>query len=69
MPKRAYIATHLSADELKDKYRKTKDSVESKRWHFLWKVAIGWTVNNSVLAVGISTSYGWKICKDSGVRD
>lgn len=63
MPKRAYIVPHLNANELKDKYRKTKDSVESRRWHFLWKVAIGWSVNNSARAVGISTSYGWKILK------
>lgn len=63
MPKRAYIEPHLSIEELKDRYRKTKDSVESRRWHFLWKVALGWSVKNSALAVGISQSYGWKILK------
>ncbi|ACB50674.1 hypothetical protein cce_1324 [Crocosphaera subtropica ATCC 51142] len=63
MPKQAFIAPHLSTEELKEKYRKAKDSVEARRWHFLWKVANGWTVKNSAIAVGISNSYGWKILK------
>jgi len=44
MPKKAYLADHLSTDELKDGYRKTKDPVESRRWHFLWKISLGWSV-------------------------
>jgi transposase len=63
MPKRAYLAPYFSTEELKDNYRKTKDLVEARRWHFLWKVALGWTVEKSSLAVGISRSYGWKILK------
>jgi transposase len=75
MPKRAYIASHLGTEELKERYRKIKDSVESRRWHFLWKVALGWSVKNSALAVGMSQSYGWKILKSynekgiSGVKN
>lgn len=64
MPKRAYLAPHLSSDELKDTYRKAKDPVESRRWHFLWKIALGWSVKNSAIAVGISNSYGWEILKN-----
>ncbi len=64
MPKQAFLAHHLSTSELKEKYRKTKDLVEARRWHFLWKVSHGWTVKNSALAVGISNSYGWKILKN-----
>jgi hypothetical protein len=52
MPKKAYIPTHFSSDELK------KDPVESRRWHLLWKVSQGWTVKNTALAVGINYDYG-----------
>jgi transposase len=64
MPKKAYLADHLSTEELKDAYRLSQDPVESRRWHFLWKIALGWSVKNSTLAVGISESYGWTILKN-----
>jgi transposase len=64
MPKKAYLAEHLSTDELKDAYRKTQDPVESRRWHFLWKISLGWSVKNSALVVGISNSYAWEILKN-----
>lgn len=57
MPKKAYIPTHFSSDELK------KDPVESRRWHLLWKVSQGWTVKNAALAVRINYDYGKEILK------
>ena len=39
MPKRAYIASHLTVEEIKEKYQKVQDPVESRRWHLLWKIA------------------------------
>jgi transposase len=63
MPKKAYLAEHLSSPELKDKYQKTKDLVESRRWHLLWKISLGWTVKNSATAVGISYPYAKKLLK------
>jgi hypothetical protein len=44
MPKKAYLANHLSTDELKNTYHKAQDPVESRRWHFLWKISLGWSV-------------------------
>jgi transposase len=61
MPKTAYLANHFSSDELKEKYLKSKDSVEARRWHLLWKVSQGWTIKNSALAVGYSYPYAQKI--------
>ena len=63
MPKKAYIEKYYSSSELKKKYLNSKDSVESRRWHLLWKVSLGWTLKNSALAVGISYDYGQKILK------
>jgi hypothetical protein len=68
MPKQVYLAPHFSPSDLRDKYRNSKDPVEARRWHFLWKVALGWTVTKSALAVGISQSYGWKILKNYNAK-
>ena len=37
--------------------------VESRRWHLLWKVSLGWTVKNSAIAVGYSYPYAKSILK------
>ena len=63
MPKKAYLEKHHSSEELKKKYLNSKDSVESRRWHLLWKLSLGWTLKNSAVAVGISYNYGKKILK------
>ncbi len=63
MPKKAYLATHFSSNELKQKYRTSTDSVESRRWHLLWKVSLGWTIKNSAIAVGYSYPYAKSILK------
>lgn len=63
MPKKAYLASHYSSDELKKNYIKSKDSVELRRWHLLWKVSIGWTIKKSAIAVGISYDYAKEIVK------
>ena len=61
MPKTAYLAKYLSSVELKDKYLKSQDTVEARRWHLLWKISLGWTIKNSAVAVGYSYSYAQKI--------
>ena len=61
MPKKAYLASHFSSNELKQKYLKSQDCVESRRWHLLWKVSLGWTIKNSALAVGINYDYAKEI--------
>jgi hypothetical protein len=44
MSKKAYLANHFNADELKQKYLTTPDPVEARRWHVLWKVSLGWNL-------------------------
>ena len=63
MPKKAYIAEHFNSEELKEKYLKCKDPVESRRWHLLWKIRLGWTIKNSSFAVGLDYKYAQKILK------
>ena len=41
MPKKAYLAEHLSSEELKDRYRSSQDSVETRRWHLLGQISLG----------------------------
>ena len=61
MPKKAYLAGHFSSSELKEKYLESRDSVEVRRWHLLWKISKGWTIKNSAIAVGCSYVYAQKI--------
>ena len=63
MPKKAYLASHFSSDELQQKYFKTQDRVESRRWHLLWKISCGWTIKKSALAVGINYDYAREILR------
>jgi transposase len=61
MPKKTYLANYYSSDELKQKYIKSQDSVEARRWHLLWKISLGWTIKNSAVAVGINYDYAKEI--------
>ena len=63
MPRKAYLEKHYSSSELKKKYLNSKDSVESRRWHLLWKVSLGWTLKHSAIAVGINYNYSKEILK------
>lgn len=64
MPKKAYLASHLNTFELKKKYQQSKNPIESRRWHLLWKIAQGWTIKNSAVAVGISYGYAQRIVRN-----
>lgn len=63
MPKLAYLANHYSSSELKQKYLKSRDSIESRRWHLVWKVSLGWSIKNSAIAIGINYDYAKQIVK------
>ena len=63
MPKLAYLANHYSSEQLKQKYLKSQDLIESRRWHLVWKVSLGWSIKNSAAAVGINYDYGKEIIK------
>lgn len=61
MPKKAYLMNYYSSEELKGKYLKSQDAVESRRWHLLWKISLGQTIKNSAIAVGINYDYAKEI--------
>ena len=63
MPKKAYLASYFSSHELQQNYFQSKDRVESRRWHLIWKVSLGWTLKNSALAVGINYDYAQEIIR------
>ena len=63
MPRKAYLADYYSSKELKQKYLKNQDSVESRRWHLLWKISLGWSIKNSAIAIGINYDYAKEIVK------
>ncbi|MDJ0901789.1 MAG: IS630 family transposase [Xenococcus sp. MO_188.B8] len=75
MPRKAHLAKHYSSNELKNKYLKSTDLVESRRWHLLWKISLGWTIKNSAIAVGLNYNYAKEIVKkynklrDEGVKN
>ena len=64
MPKKAYLASHLNVFEIKKRYQQSKNPIESRRWHLLWKIAQGWTIKNSAVAVGISYGYAQRIVRN-----
>ena len=63
MPRKAHIEDHFTAEELEAKYRKSSDPVESRRWHLLWKIRLGWSILNSAVAVGLTYSYAQTILR------
>ena len=63
MPRKASLAPHYSSEELKKKYRTSQDLVETRRWHLLWKISLGWSIKNSAIAIGINYDYAKEIVK------
>jgi hypothetical protein len=53
MPRTAKLASYFNRKQLYEKYRKSNNSVESKRWHLLWKISVGWNIKQSAIMVGI----------------
>lgn len=63
MPRKVHLVKHHSSEELKKRYLKSKDLVESRRWHLLWKISLGWTIKNSALAIGLNYDYAQEIVR------
>jgi molybdate transport repressor ModE-like protein len=63
MPRKAYLANYLNSDELKQKYRQSREPVESRRCHLLWKISLGWSIKKAAIAVGISYRYAKEVLK------
>lgn len=61
MPKLAYLANHLSSEQLKQRYQRCTEPVESRRWHLLWLVSTQWSIKRASEAVGINYDYAKSI--------
>lgn len=55
------LATHLSHEELKTRYKTSTDPVESRRWHLLWLVSQQWYLLDAAASIGVSYSYARKV--------
>lgn len=63
MPRKVELEPHLSPGDLKARYRSSKDPVEARRCHLLWKVASGWTVKAAAAVVGLNYDYARRVVK------
>ena len=63
MSRKVTLAPHLTLRQIQEKYYNSQDRVESRRWHVLWKVGLGWTIKNSAIAVGLSYEYARRVVK------
>lgn len=57
------LAPHLTSDELKTRYQRSKDPVESRRWHLLWLVSQQWYLIDAAASVGVSYSYARQVVR------
>jgi transposase len=75
MPRRIYLAPHLTTDELQKRYRAATDPVERSHWHFLWLLAGGMTATAVAAITGYSAYWIGRIARryntegPDGVRD
>ncbi|MEB3886909.1 helix-turn-helix domain-containing protein [Lyngbya sp. CCY1209] len=63
MPPKAHIEPHLSADDLKSRYRQARDTTEARRWHLLQLVSGGWTIKRAAEVVGLNYDYAKEIIR------
>ena len=69
MPRKASLANYYSSEELKHKYPTSPSLVESRRWHLLWKISLGWSIRDNAIAIGINYDSAKEIvqkCNKSG---
>ncbi|WP_219907747.1 IS630 family transposase [Aphanothece hegewaldii] len=63
MGRKAHLENYLSSEQLKERYRQTKNKVESRRWHLLWLVSEKWKIKEAAAAVGYNYDYAKEVIK------
>ena len=63
MARKLHLEPHFSADELKTRYRSSRDPVESRRWQLLWLVCEHTTLTDAAKVVGINYDYAREIVR------
>ncbi|MEG4294076.1 helix-turn-helix domain-containing protein [Microcoleus sp. C2C3] len=61
MPPKAHLESHLTAEELKIRYRQAQNTTESRRWHLLLLVSRNWTIKEAAQVVGLNYDYAKEI--------
>ncbi|HWP44192.1 MAG TPA: helix-turn-helix domain-containing protein [Blastocatellia bacterium] len=58
MPRpRTRLKEHLTAEQLKARYRSCRDAKEARRWHALWLVSEGYTPQEAARLTGLQASW------------
>jgi transposase len=63
MPKRISVATHLSVEELEQRYREAKQGVESRQYHIIWLLAQGKKTEEVEEITGYSRTWIYALVK------
>ncbi len=63
MARKIHLCSHLSASELKERYQKSADPVESRRFHLIWLLAQDYSLTQSAQVVGLNRHYAYDIVR------
>jgi transposase len=63
MPPKVHLADHLTLEDIKVRYRQSRDPVEVRRWHLLQLVAQQWSIKQAAEIVGLSYDYAKDIIR------
>ena len=63
MPRKLKVKNHISSDELKARYRSSRDPVESRRWHLIWLVSGESTLTEAAQVLGLNYDYARSIVR------
>lgn len=63
MPRKLQVRAHFTLEELKTRYRKNQDPVESRRWHLIWLVSDDTTLTDAAKVVGLNYDYARDIIR------
>jgi Transposase and inactivated derivatives len=75
MAKRVEVKTDLTAEELHERYRQTKDAVERTHWHILWQMQEGKAPREVAELLGYTARWvrtviqRWNSEGEAGIRD
>lgn len=61
MPRKVHLMQHLSQQQLRQRYRQSRDLVESKRWHLLWLVSMYGSIKQAAAAAKLNYDYAREI--------
>ena len=61
MPPKAHLESHLTAEEIRIRYRQAQNTTESRRWHLLLLVSRNWTIKQAAQVIRLNYDYAKEI--------